>query len=122
MRIVAGRFSRALYLDAMLMANAKVIEARHLRESVLDLGELVRSSSLEFESTSLDKMPRDFSRVAGEMQAIVNLAAEERVSYAQVEGAIWRFKRALREFETYCLERLDSGYSMLYAGYSMLAD
>jgi len=114
MRIVAGRFSRALYLDVMLMANAKVIEARHLRESVFELEKLVQTSSLEFEGAA-DNVPGDFSRIAGEVQRLVNLVSEERVSYAQVEGATWKFKKALREFEGYCLEKLDAGYSMLDA-------
>ena len=109
MRIVAGRFSRALYLDAMLMANAKVIETDNLRESVSELEKLVKGAHM---GTPLQM---DFSRIAGEMQMIANLAAEERVSYAQIEGAISKFKKALREFETYCLEKLDAGYSILNA-------
>ena len=108
-RIVAGRFSRALYIDAMLMANARLIDARHLRESIFGLEKQVRSSSLDFEDSQLsDRLPGDFSRISGEMQMIVNLAAEERLSLAQIEGALSKFKKALREFETYCLERLDS--------------
>ncbi len=56
--------------------------------------------------------PRDPSN---EMQMITNLAAEGQVSYAQIEGAILKFKKALREFETHCLEKLDAGHSMLDA-------
>ncbi|MFC1715900.1 hypothetical protein ACFL6S_19680 [Candidatus Poribacteria bacterium] len=119
MRIVAGRFSRALYLDVMLMANAKVIDASHLRESVSDLEKLVRSSTPEFADAHAGApLQMDFSRIAGEMQMIANLAAEERVSYAQIEGVISKFSKALREFETYCLDRLDAGYSMLDNGFT----
>ena len=109
MRIVAGRFSRALYLDAMLMANAKVIDASHLRKSVDDLEKLIKGAHISA------PLQTDFSRIAGEMQMIANLAAEEQVSYAQIEGAILKFKKALREFETYCLDKLDAGHSMLDA-------
>jgi hypothetical protein len=120
MRIVAGRFSRALYIDAMLMANAKVIETRHLRESISGLEKLVRSSSLEFgegtDELGTDRVPRDFSGIGGEMQVIVNLAAEEWVSQAQIEGALSKFKKALREFETHCLEILDTGYRISASG------
>lgn len=124
MRIVAGRFSRALYLDAMLMANAKVIDASYLQGSVSDLENLVSTSSLELDGIDTS-LPGDFSRIAGEMQMIVNLTSENQVSYSQIEGATWKFKKALREFELYCLEKLDAGYSVLKMGIdkaSMVAD
>ena len=115
MRIVAGRFSRALYLDVMLMANAKLIYTGDLRESVLKLEELVKSSHLEL-GEAVSGLPGDFSRIAGEMQTIANLIGEERISMAQIQGALLKFKKALREFETYCLERLDTGYKMQDTG------
>ncbi|MGQ9607951.1 MAG: hypothetical protein ACUVWN_01490 [bacterium] len=107
MRIVAGRFSRALYIDAMLMANARIIKTKHVRNDISSLEREINSLTIDFNDDKIKKVPKDFSRIKGELQAVLNLASEEYVSYAQMQGTLSRFKKALRDFETYCLEKLD---------------
>ncbi len=112
MRVVAGRFSRALYIDAMLMANARVINTKHIHEYISNLEKKVNSLTIDFNGDKIGNVPKDFSKVKGELQAIINLASEEYISSAQIHGTLSRFKKALRDFETYCLDKLDGEYNL----------
>ncbi len=112
MRIVAGRFSRALYIDAMLMANARLINTKQISDNIYNLEKQVNSITIDFNDDKIKKVPKDFSQIKGELQAIVNLAGEEYISHAQMQGTLSRFKKALRDFETYCLDKLEEDYNL----------
>ena len=106
-RLVGGRFSRAFYIDAMLMASAKVFPARYLGETATDLEVLVKGLSIAFESEDLRDRRISFDTIGGELQTIVNLIGKDMISNAEIEGAIGKLKTALREFETSALTQLD---------------
>jgi len=106
-RLVGGRFSRAFYIDAMLMASAKVFPARHLGNSVSDLEVLVKELDLTFESEDLRDRRATFDTIGGELQTVVNLIGKDVISSAEIEGAADKLKQALREFESALLSELD---------------
>ncbi|MEW6354957.1 MAG: hypothetical protein AB1696_01410 [Planctomycetota bacterium] len=106
-RLVGGRFSRALYLDAMLMANADVLKGRNLQKSVSALASLVNHQTLQFRSAELQGESNAFLKVGGELQLLQNITARDAVSQAEVEGVIAKFISALREIESGIVARID---------------
>lgn len=105
-RLVGGRFSRAFYIDAMLMASSGVMPGRTLAEPIEAFERAIRGVSVVFESPQMDDASLD--ALGGEVQQILNLAGQESVSGAEIEGALEQFKKALRGFESAQLERLDA--------------
>lgn len=107
-RLVSGRFSRAFYIEALMLANSKVIETRHIRGVVDNLERTFRTINFEFETPSLKDKNLSLEALNGEIQRIINIKADEKVSEAQCIGAIEKLKKAIREFESSIMEAIDS--------------
>ncbi|MEM2935692.1 MAG: hypothetical protein QW231_00765 [Candidatus Bathyarchaeia archaeon] len=106
-RLIGGRFSRAFYIDAMMIASSKVLAARNLKASIDDLGSLLKKNSFELKNEVLQQRKLSFENLGGEMQRLINLEAMDWVSEAQCRGALEKFKKALREFEIKAMEMID---------------
>ena len=106
-RLVGGRFSRAFYLDAMLMASAKLLPGRALQESIRAFEEEFKSTTFDFENETLKNRDFSFEALGGEAQTVINLTAKDKVSSAEIEGALTAFKKALRGFEASIMEEID---------------
>ncbi|RKY66696.1 MAG: hypothetical protein DRP97_07960, partial [Candidatus Latescibacterota bacterium] len=106
-RLVGGRFSRAFYLDAMLMASAKLLPGRALQESIRTFEEAFKSAAFAFENETLKERGFSFDTLGGEAQTVINLTAKDKVSSAEIEGALTAFKKALRNFEASIMEEID---------------
>jgi len=106
-RLVGGRFSRAFYLDAMLMASAKLLPGRALQESIRAFEEVFKSAAFDFENETLEDRGFSFEALGGEAQAVINLTAKDKISSAEIEGALTAFKKALRSFEASIMEEID---------------
>ena len=106
-RLVSGRFSRAFYIEALLLANSKVLETKHIRDEIERLEALFKKTKFDLETPILREKKVSLEALSGELQRIVNLKAEGRVSEAHCIGAIEKFKEALREFESQTMEMLD---------------
>ena len=103
-RLVGGRFSRAFYLDAMLMASSHVMPGQALAKRISAFEKMFASASLGFRTDGLNP---SLEAVGGEAQRIVNLTSKDQVSAAEVEGVIRKFTQALRDFESKTLKDLD---------------
>ena len=104
MRLVGGRFSRAFYLDAMLMASAKVLRGQSLQKSISALAGLPRRLSVDLKTPGLAV---SFDSLGGELQLLLNAASRDEISQAEVEGILGKFMTALRELETKALKAVD---------------
>ena len=107
-RLVGGRFSRAFYIDAMMIASSKVLATKHLQGSIKDLDSLLKRVSFTLRSEALRRRILNFEAVGGEMQRVINLTAVDSVSKAQCRGAVGKFKKALRAFEATAMEAVDN--------------
>ncbi|HID09810.1 MAG TPA: hypothetical protein EYP17_00720 [Candidatus Latescibacteria bacterium] len=103
-RLVGGRFSRAFYIDAMLMASSKALLSAKIKGPVEELRRWAGATKFRIESLGRDV---SLEELGGELQEVVNLTLREEVSEAEVEGAIERFKKALREWEGKWISILD---------------
>ena len=103
-RLVGGRFSRAFYLDAMLMASSRVMPGRSLVKSIGTFEKAFADAALDLKTEGLAV---SFEAVGGEAQKIANLVAKDRVSVAEVEGTLARFTQSARDFEVKTLKQLD---------------
>lgn len=103
-RLVGGRFSRAFYLDAMLIASAKVLTTKWLQPAIADFEEVIKR---ELRSQTLQTCGWRLEKIGGEIQSIINLVAKQRVSLAEVDGVVGRFKQALRELEAEAITQMD---------------
>ena len=103
-RLVGGRFSRAFYLDAMLIASARVLATRWLQPAIANFEDLIKR---EFRSQTLRSSGWRLEKIGGEIQSIINLVAKRRVSLAEVDGVVGRFKQALRELEAEAITQID---------------
>ncbi|MBN1900286.1 hypothetical protein JW926_03055 [Candidatus Sumerlaeota bacterium] len=108
MRLVAGRFSRAFYLDAMLMAGAKTLRGGDLYHPVSQLSDKLRDSPLNFVTPVLQGKNYAFDTLGGELQALFNLVDKPTVSVAEAEGVLSRFRSSLRELESQINRDIDS--------------
>jgi len=106
-RLVCGRFSRAFYIDALLMANAKMINLEYLEKEILGLEEIVKEKELLLKNQELDGEKINCKNIRGELQAIVNLLAWKEVSLSSIEGVLEKFRKALRELEGDFLGKID---------------
>ncbi|MFQ6097793.1 MAG: PEP-CTERM sorting domain-containing protein [Armatimonadota bacterium] len=106
-RLVGGRFSRALYIDAMLMAAAKTLPAKAIREPVRELAETVERSTLRLSASNVPQHMLDLSAIGGELQSLANIATKDEVSLAEVHGAADKLRAALREWENALAAALD---------------
>ena len=82
-RLIGGRFSRAFYIDAMLLASSKVIDGRYLKPYAAELEKSVRGMSMNFRNKDLRECGIDFGYLLPEVQKVVNLASRDRVSAAE---------------------------------------
>jgi hypothetical protein len=108
LRLVGGRFSRAFYLDAMLMADSRVFRGAGLSECVAVLVRLVAGERIPYRCPELAGEPRDFSFLGGETQLLTNLTVEARASLAEAEGILKALTSTLRDFERQSQGRLDN--------------
>ena len=106
-RLVTGRFSRAFYLEALMLANSRVLETRYIRDEIEKLEALFKEIIFDLKTPTLREKEITLESLNGEIQRIINLKAERRVSEAQCIGAIEKLKKALREFEASTIEMLD---------------
>jgi len=106
-RLVCGRFSRAFYIDALLLANAKVLPSSYLKKEIVNLKRIIEQEKLIFKNKELTLKRISFDLIWAELQVIVNLLAQKDVSLAEVEGKIEKFKGALRDFEASFLTKFD---------------
>lgn len=96
-RIVCGRFSRAFYVDALLLANAKLVPAARL---AVFLGALkARAATLPFNPSYL----------AGEIQRLETGVLESEIPVAQIAGGLARLKDGLLDYESKLLGEFDKG-------------
>ncbi len=109
-RLIGGRFSRALYVDAMLMACAQMLPVDALRRPVADL-QASAARTLEFAHPSMQSSRGRLVELGGEVQRLANLMVEGRVSRAAVEGAIRSTASAVRALEASLAGELDSAVS-----------
>ena len=107
-RLVSGRFSRAFYIEALMLANSKVLKCKHIRPAIDSLEDTFRSLRFAFETEYLKKKNFGFEMLNGEMQRIINLRAENIVPEARCEGAIEKLKKSIRDLESSIMEALDS--------------
>ena len=98
-RLVSGRFSRAFYIEALMLANSKVLECKHIRPAIDSLEDTFRSLRFAFETEYLKKKNFGFEMLNGEMQRIINLRAGNIVPEARCEGAIEKLKKSIRDLE-----------------------
>jgi len=109
-RLIGGRFSRALYVDAMLMACAQMLPVDPLRRPVADL-QVSAARSLEFAHPAMQAHRDRLVDLGGEVQRLANLMAEGCVSRAALEGAVRATASALRAVEASLASDLDSAVS-----------
>ncbi len=96
-RIVCGRFSRAFYIDALLLANARLVPTRGLSGL---LGELKKTvAALRYNSAYL----------AGEIQRLEKSTLEPEVSVAEVVGGLAKLKKGLLDYELELIRKSDDG-------------
>ena len=103
-RLVGGRFSRAFYLDAMLMASSSVLPGRALLSSIGGFEKAFDAAALNLKTEGLSL---SFDAVGGEAQKISNLASKDRVSVAEIEGILRRFTQSVRDLEAKAQNALD---------------
>jgi len=108
MRHVGGRFSRALYLDGLLLAGSQVLASECLSPSIRDLEALTRESSPRFQVEALHEWGLSVGYLEAEVQRISDLIARPRVSRAEVERATSGLKAVMRDFGAVVLEKLDA--------------
>ena len=106
-RLASGRFSRAFYIEALMLANSKVLEYRYIRPVIDNLEKTFRSLRIDFETEYLKKKNFDFELLNGEIQRVINLKAEEIIPEARCEGAIEKLKKGIRDLESSIMEALD---------------
>ncbi len=96
-RLVCGRFSRAFYIDALLLANAKLVPTGRLTGF---LGELKKiTAALRY----------DPSYIAGEIQRLERSALEPEVSLAQISGGLAKLKKGLLDYEVKLIRKYEDG-------------
>jgi len=94
-RIVCGRFSRAFYIDALLLANSKLLPST---EIVLFIQKMRQK---------LAHLKIDPSYLMAEVQFLENLTSETEVPLAQVKNGIRKLKNSLREYEFEQIKKSD---------------
>jgi hypothetical protein len=89
-RLVCGRFSRAFYIDGMLMGSAKLIPSAFITKTIQSLSKEIISKDAQF---SLLRY------LGSDDQSLQNLLGKEWISKAEVEGITRRFRKSLQKFE-----------------------
>ncbi len=97
-RIVCGRFSRAFYIDALLLANAKLIPARVIKPFLEKIRRMTKHSKV------------DFFPVESELQFLETLVTESEVPLARVKSGLNKLKNSIRVYEFNLIKKFeDSG-------------
>ena len=99
-RVVCGRFSRAFYIDALLLANAKLVPSGRLAGF---LGELKKKAA---------RLRYNSSYLSGEIQRLEKSAFEPEISLAQIAGGLAKIKKALLDYETELIRKFEAGQLM----------
>ena len=94
-RIVCGRFSRAFYIDALLLANAKLISSEKISPFVSEIRK------------SLNNITFDHSYVLSNLQYLRSLSAEKETSIAQINCGIKKLKDGLKDYEMRLIEKFE---------------
>ncbi len=114
-RLVGGRFSRALYIDAMLMASAQALPSGALRPSVEALERLLVRTAVKLSAPGLRGQELRLDGLRPEGEKVLALLAKPSVSVAEVEGTISKLQKALGELESSALARIDRAQSAALA-------
>ena len=109
MQLVGGRFSRAFYVDAMLMASAKVLSTAALRPAVRHLERVAAQLADELPRSDDSGQDALTNAIGGHLQAAINLTPRDRVSLAEVEGVVGALRDALTGLENRMLAAVDGG-------------
>jgi len=94
-RIVCGRFSRAFYIDALLLANAKLIPSNIILPFIKNIKN--KCGGIEFNS----------SYIMGEIQHLENLTLKKEISIAQIKGGLKKLKDTLRDYELQLIQKFE---------------
>ncbi len=89
-RLVCGRFSRAFYIDGMLMGSAKLIPSQFIRKSIQALSREIESKDATFNLLKY---------LGSDNQFLQNLLGKEFISKAEIQGVLIRFRKSLLKFE-----------------------
>ncbi|MGD8238976.1 MAG: hypothetical protein PVH68_10520, partial [Armatimonadota bacterium] len=95
-QLVGGRFSRAFYIDAMLMASAKVLPTSAIRPAAEELENVVARLAGELTNA-----------LGGPVQAALNLTARDTVSLAELEGVVRNIRDAVTRLENAMLAAVE---------------
>lgn len=102
-RLICGRFSRAFYIDGMLMASAKVIESISIHIPIQKI-------------VAFLKQNRDFCSIetylGSDTQSLINLNSKRKVSLAEINGILTRLKKSLQSYESKTTSVLESKHGL----------
>ena len=90
-RLVCGRFSRAFYIDGMLMGSAKRLPSSSLKTAITAITRLL-SAPVKGINAPL--------YLGAELQSLENLLAKVSFSLAEINGILERLKKALSSMES----------------------
>lgn len=96
-RIVCGRFSRAFYIDALLLANSKLLPSSKVFPLLKDLEKIVEKSQI------------DISPIKSEIQFLEKLVSEKEIPFAQLIHGLKNLKDSLRNFEFNLVREFEEG-------------
>ncbi len=96
-RIVCGRFSRAFYIDALLLANSQLIETKNFHDSFNKI--LNKVEKLKF-------MP---SYLYTEINEMDYLLKEKEVAKSQILGALRKFEKDIIDYELKLIQKFNEG-------------
>jgi hypothetical protein len=101
-RLVCGRFSRAFYLDALLLASSQLYPSDSLRTFNGKLEKAIEDPAETFHTEKY---------FGSEIQKLTNLTSNDFVSSAEIEGRITELRKAVKEFENDVVGKLEKKYS-----------
>jgi len=94
-RIVCGRFSRAFYIDALLLANSKLLSSNVITLLLEKIRRIISKSKISF-------LP-----IESDIQFLDNLTGENDVSIAQIKCGLKNLKDTLRNYEFQLVQKFD---------------
>ena len=94
-RIVCGRFSRAFYIDALLLANSKLIPSSKVSQFTQKIRKILNQSKV------------DQFFLLSEIQFLENLASDNEISLAQIKNGMKKLKDILTEYEISLIKKYE---------------
>ena len=106
-RLVGGRFSRALYIEGLLLAGARRVQTDHLRAAVAELSSCLDDPTLGLRHPALAPHAERLAELWPEVQRLANLAAGEWASLAEIDGALAALRESLARLESDLARAID---------------